>query len=221
MVTDRGEDGDLGEEATRVVRPGDDDASAPTRCVPGGDARSDVSQDTPLVAGALPALIRGRLKVHADARLGRYMILRVLGEGGMGVVFLGYDEELDRRVAIKVLSERADGGSTGRARIRREAQSLARLSHPNIVQIHEVGEDSGQIYLVMEMVEGQDLRVWQRLAPRPWREVVARYVDAGRGLAAAHAAGLVHRDFKPKSRPPRPERPQLADRLQSPEFGRS
>ncbi len=145
----------------------------------------------------LPVLLRARLDSGAETRLGRYSLLRVLGTGGMGVVFSAYDEELERKVAIKVLGGRADDGTTGRARIRREAQALAKLSHPNIVQIYEVGEENGQIYLVMELIDGDNLREWRTLDDRSWQDVVACWMDAGRGLAAAHRAGLIHRDFKP------------------------
>ncbi|MBK8266440.1 MAG: serine/threonine protein kinase [Nannocystis sp.] len=190
--------GDVSDADTRLAGPSSDDASSLTRRVDGD--REEAAAAAPVTAfasEALPAIIRARLQVRGDARLGRYLVLRVLGEGGMGIVFSAYDEELDRRVAIKVLSTRAAGGTSGRARIRREAQALARLSHPNIVQIYEVGEDNGQVYLVMEMIEGMSLRQWWRAEVRGWQEVVGRYLEAGRGLAAAHAAGLVHRDFKP------------------------
>ena len=179
--------------ATRVVSDGEP--------APGSDHGSSgppYSDDTAGFAReVLPVLLRARLDSGADTRLGRYSLLRVLGAGGMGVVFSAYDEELDRKVAIKVLGGRADDGTTGRARIRREAQALAKISHPNIVQIYEVGEEEGQIYLVMELIDGDNLRDWLTLDKRSWREVVACWIDAGRGLAAAHGAGLIHRDFKP------------------------
>jgi tetratricopeptide (TPR) repeat protein/predicted Ser/Thr protein kinase len=143
------------------------------------------------------ALLRSRVNSGAKTRFGRYLLLRLLGEGGMGVVFSAYDEELDRRVAIKILNVDASGGTMGRTRIRREAQALAKVSHPNIVQIYEVGEEDGQIYLAMELVDGDNLRAWQAGASRSWREVLARWIDAGRGLAAAHKAGIIHRDLKP------------------------
>jgi tetratricopeptide (TPR) repeat protein/tRNA A-37 threonylcarbamoyl transferase component Bud32 len=129
-------------------------------------------------------------------RIGRFAILRKLGQGGMGVVFLAYDEGLDRKVALKLLRRSRDPHRS-RARLTREAQALARLSHPNVVGIHEIGEHDGQIYIAMEYVRGQTLRQWMNRETRPWREVLRVLLQAGRGLEAAHAAGLVHRDFKP------------------------
>ncbi|PRQ04743.1 Serine/threonine-protein kinase StkP [Enhygromyxa salina] len=131
----------------------------------------------------------------AVPRVGRFSVLRKLGEGGMGVVFLAYDEELDRKIAVKVL-RRTTERDVSRARLTREAQALARLSHPNVVQIYEVGDYEGQTFIAMEYVAGQTLRRWLE-QPRPWREVLAALIQAGRGLEAAHVAGLVHRDFKP------------------------
>ena len=130
-------------------------------------------------------------------RFGRFFVLERLGSGGMGVVIAAYDPDLDRRVAIKVL--RPDGvlaRSELREQMIREAQAMARLSHPNVVAVHEVGTVERVFFLVMELVEGGTLADWIA-SPRPWREVVAALCAAGRGLAAAHAHGLVHRDFKP------------------------
>jgi tRNA A-37 threonylcarbamoyl transferase component Bud32 len=138
----------------------------------------------------------GDSEALAIPRIGRFAILRKLGQGGMGVVFLAYDEHLDRKLALKLL-QRARDPYRSRARLTREAQALARLSHPNVVGIHEIGEHDGQIYIAMEYVRGRTLRRWLDTQPRPWREVVAVLLQAGRGLEAAHAAGLVHRDFKP------------------------
>jgi tetratricopeptide (TPR) repeat protein/predicted Ser/Thr protein kinase len=131
-------------------------------------------------------------------RLGRYRIERVLGVGGMGVVYLARDPELDRRVAIKLL--RPDPrvpAETLRARLTREAQATARLSHRNVVAVHEIGSHGDQVFVVMELVEGATLTRWLRERPRGWREIVRVFVAAGTGLEAAHRAGIVHRDFKP------------------------
>ncbi len=132
------------------------------------------------------------------ARIGRFTVLEGLGEGGMGIVYAAYDDQLDRKVAVKVLRNgtmRKD--PQARDRMLREAQAMARVSHQNIVTVHEVGSHEGEIFIAMEFVRGQSLGNWLHSAPRGWRESVAVLVQAGRGLAAAHAAGLIHRDFKP------------------------
>jgi hypothetical protein len=131
--------------------------------------------------------------------VGRYLVLGRLGAGGMGVVLSAYDPQLDRRVALKLLRaglELATGEA--RARLVREAQAIAQLSHPNVVAVHDVGTAaSGEVYVAMELVDGETLTRWLDAAARPWREVLDLFLQAGRGLAAAHAVGLLHRDFKP------------------------
>jgi tetratricopeptide (TPR) repeat protein len=134
---------------------------------------------------------------RAGAHVGRYVLLRRVGEGGMGVVFAAYDPDLDREVALKLLKPGAVADPEARGRLVREAQALARLSHPHVVTVHDVGLDGDTVFLAMELVRGRTLRQWLAEAPRPWREVLARFLQAGQGLAAAHAVGLVHRDFKP------------------------
>jgi tetratricopeptide (TPR) repeat protein len=128
--------------------------------------------------------------------IGQFRVVRELGFGGMGVVFEAYDPALDRSVAIKLVRDRAAGTAAGE-RLIREAQAMAKLAHPNVIAVHEVGV-AGNVYIVMELVRGETLDVWLK-TPRSWREIVRVFLDAGRGLAAAHAAGLVHRDFKPSN----------------------
>ncbi len=133
--------------------------------------------------------------------IGRYLIRSRIGAGGMGTVLAGYDPELDRRVAIKLvrgLRDR-DALAPSGARLRREAQSLARLSHPNVVAVHDAGIHGLFAYLVMEHVEGLDLRGWIKAGPHSWEARVSLLLAAGSGLAAAHAAGLAHCDIKPEN----------------------
>jgi eukaryotic-like serine/threonine-protein kinase len=142
--------------------------------------------------GPLDALTPG-------ARLGRYVVEKYLGCGGMGVVYAARDPELDRRVAVKLLraaSREREDPTESRGRLMREAQALARLSHPNVVAIYDVGTAGDRVFIAMELVDGVTLGAWGRTRQRSWREVAQVFSDAGRGLAAAHAAGLVHRDFK-------------------------
>lgn len=123
----------------------------------------------------------------------RYRIRRELGRGGMGIVYEADDTKLTRRVAIKT-HQAASMDARGRLLV--EAQAMAKLSHPHIVAVHDVGEFEGGVFLVAELIRGGDLETW-RTPDRSWSEVVDAYLEAGRGLAYAHAAGLVHRDFKP------------------------
>src|SRR5262245_38176814 len=128
--------------------------------------------------------------------LGRYRLERELGTGGMGVVHAAFDPDLERRIALKVLRVAAPA-THAKDRLLREARAMARLSHPNVVTVHEVGTTNGRDYIAMELIEGERLADWLRLEERRDVDIVASFVAAGRGLAAAHAAGIVHRDFKP------------------------
>ncbi len=141
------------------------------------------------------------MDVHAQisgSKLGRYVVLERLGAGGMGVVYAAWDPDLDRRVAIKVIGDR-DGRSSKllQRRLQREAVAMAKLRHPNVVTVFDVGAANGQLFVAMEYVEGVSLRKWVRASSHSGSELLAVFLAAGAGLAAAHAQGIVHRDFKP------------------------
>ena len=163
-----------------------------------GRAKADATET---VGDATPGSGGPPQDIAPASAIGRYVVLDLLGVGGMGVVCTAYDPKLDRKVALKLLRERADKHETqatqGQARLLREAQALAKLSHPNIITVHDVDTFDGQLYMAMEFVEGQTLKEWATEKKRAWREIVDVYIDAGRGLAAAHGAGIIHRDFKP------------------------
>jgi tetratricopeptide (TPR) repeat protein len=149
----------------------------------GDEARSEAASVARLEPGSL---------------IDRYVLLGKLGQGGMGVVWAAFDPELERKVAVKLLPpDRA--GSHATQRLLREAKALARLSHPQVVAIHDAGVHQGRVWIAMEYVEGHTLDAWLELETRSWRAILAVVLLAGRGLAAAHEKGLVHRDFKPSN----------------------
>ncbi len=133
------------------------------------------------------------------ARVDRYQILGGVGRGGMGEVYAAYHPDLDRRIALKVVSELGANAPERRARLLREARAIARLSHPNVVAVYDAGTVDDRVYIAMEFVEGQTVDAWLRAKERSWREILDVFIAAGRGLSAAHAAGIVHRDFKPQN----------------------
>ncbi len=155
----------------------------------------DPSAETEAERPGAPA--SGSAPLATGATLGKYRLEHVLGAGGMGVVWAAVDLDLERAVAIKVLRV-SDGSQTQRTRLLREARAMARLKHPNVLTVYEVGTANGVDYIAMELVEGENLGTWLSRA-QPREDVIAALVAAGHGLAAAHEAGIVHRDFKPEN----------------------
>ena len=132
------------------------------------------------------------------AAIGKYVVLGRLGQGGMGTVYAVYNPDLDRKSVIKLV--RPDhAGDSGQRRLLREARLLATLSHPNVVQVHDSGLHDGDVYVVMEFIAGVTFDAWRRRGPHPWPQVLAVHAQAGLGLAAAHARGIVHRDYTPRN----------------------
>ena len=166
-----------------VVRVGSDDAE-----------RNPLTVETVTAAAPTPEPLPGA-ELERGRTIDRYVVIEQLGRGGMGVVYRAYDPELDRSVAIKVL--RAARTDQARARLLREAQALARLTHPNVVAVHDAGTFGDEVFIATELVDGTTLKAWLREKPRTRREILAVLVAAGDGLDGAHRAGLVHRDFKP------------------------
>jgi tetratricopeptide (TPR) repeat protein len=151
----------------------------------------------PPLASIDPA-VDGEGILQRGAAIGRFVVLGLLGKGGMGEVYAAHDPELDRDVAIKLLRGGAASESPeGRMRLMREAQAIARVSHPNVVVVYDVGTFGNRVFIAMELVAGHTLRYWMHERARTWPEVLEVFAAAGRGLAAAHERELVHRDFKP------------------------
>ena len=147
---------------------------------------------------AAPDSAKGEPALGAPRTVGRYQVGEPIGAGGMGVVYAARDPKLDRPIAIKILRTAIFRGlPEARALVLREARAMAKLAHPNVLAVHDVGELGDTLFVAMELVEGGTLAAWLRERPRPWTEVLDAFLAAARGLEAAHAAGLVHRDFKP------------------------
>ena len=164
---------------------------------PAATSGSFGSDETPRVD--LPSHVDRRDVVDRGTTVGRYLILSPLGAGGMGLVYEAYDPELDRRVAIKLVRPGPRYRPSDHARLLREAQAMARLAHPNVVTVHDVGRHRDRLFVAMELVAGRDLQRWLAERRRHWREILRLLLAAGEGLAATHGAGLVHRDVKPSN----------------------
>jgi len=163
-------------ELERTVSASDDnDATARTRL----SGPADAGRTSPSSGNPAP-LSRGTV-------MGRYVLLDMLGAGGMGMVYAAYDPELDRKVALKLLLPGAGETAAGQTRLLREAQALARLTHPNVVAVYDVGTHHDQVWIAMEFVPGQTLAAWVRARPRRWPEVLHVLTESARGVAAAHA----------------------------------
>jgi len=173
----------------------------------GGAAVQDVKfppwPEAPVASNLRKAQVRAALFRKPDPiRVGRFILLEPLGAGAMGEIYAAYDDQLDRKVALKLV--RSGSGISAKAdeRLLREAQTLAQVSHPNVVQIYEAGTYNGRLFIAMELVRGKTLTTWLRDAARlprsvRQREILRQFIAAGHGLEAAHAAGVAHRDFKP------------------------
>lgn len=146
-----------------------------------------------------PSLDESAGPLRQGARVGRYLIEHIVGRGAMGIVYAAYDEELGRKVAIKVVRAEASKSAEFRARLTREARAIARVSHPHVVAVHDIGTIDSGVFVAMEFIEGGSFRKWLQARRRSWREVVSVLARAARGLAAAHHAGIVHRDLKPEN----------------------
>ena len=160
-----------------------------------GECRSMVGELAPGFGAVAPA--GSWTELHPGSLVGRYRVKEALGAGAMGLVFAAHDPHLGRDLALKLLRGGGEDASRLRERLLREARLLARLSHPNVVAVHDVGTLGDQIFVALALVDGGTLSEWLRAAPRTVPEILAAFRQAGEGLCAAHELGLVHRDFKP------------------------
>src|SRR5207237_3518601 len=127
--------------------------------------------------------------------VGRYALVEMIGRGAMGAVYVAHDPQLDRKVALKIVRSPRYAEPEVRARLSREARAMARVTHAHVVTVYDAGELDDGVFIAMELIDGDTLARWLAAEDRPWREVVRMFVTIGRGLVAAHDAGIVHRDF--------------------------
>ncbi len=175
------------------------DPDVPTRAARPAASRSRPSAPSASVSQPSDPGAEENYELPRGTRIERYVLLKPLGQGGMGVVYAAYDPELDRKVALKLLrpDKQTPEGHSARAWMLREAQAMARISHSNVISVYDVGTFDSQVFVAMEFIQGRTLSTWIRKEKHTWQEVLRVFLEAGRGLTAAHRAGLVHRDFKP------------------------
>jgi len=174
------------------------DSQPPSEGTNGSSVDADTVGDVGAASlGDASALPNGDGSLSPGTRLGRYVVLEEIGQGGMGMVFAAYDPELNRKVALKLMRPNQRERRHKKNRLLKEAQALAKLAHPNVITVYDVGTLEDRVFVAMELVEGDTLKGWLKSTKRKWDDILTVFVQAGRGLAAAHTAGLIHRDFKP------------------------
>jgi len=146
-----------------------------------------------------PAATAGPVELQRGHAIGRYALVEMIGRGAMGSVYVAHDPQLDRKVALKIVRSERFAQRDVRARLSREARAMAKVTHPHVVTVYDAGELDDGVFIAMELVSGDTLARWLAAEDRAWRDVVRMFCAIGRGLAAAHAAGIVHRDFKPEN----------------------
>ncbi len=176
--------------------------SGPTQDYPSSQVDTDpVESPAFATTGVAGRPATNGLELSEGTKVGRFMVIRRVGFGGMGVVYAAYDPHLDRKVALKFLRDdpARPHNADARARLIGEAQAIARVPHPNLISVYDVGTYDDQIYVAMEFIDGVTLTRWLKKQPRTWREILTAFTDAARGLTAAHERDIIHRDFKPEN----------------------
>jgi tetratricopeptide (TPR) repeat protein/tRNA A-37 threonylcarbamoyl transferase component Bud32 len=170
-----------------------------TEATAGPEATDATAATDATVATDPTVATAGPLEPRRGDTVGRYTLIEMIGRGAMGSVFLAHDPQLDRRVALKIVRSERFAQREVRARLSREARAMARVAHAHVVTVYDAGELDDGVFIAMELIEGDTLASWLAAEDRAWRAIVAMFVAVGRGLVSAHAAGVVHRDFKPEN----------------------